>query len=186
MVASTIISNINHKINILSSCNLISYKNCSNSFNFADRLGIKSNLNVNSRVSRIVYWRKPEIPFVKLNTDGSVKRNIAGTGGIIRNFEGKVLSAFASPLNQCSVLTAELSAVAEGIEKCINLGYSNVWIEVNSQSVVNILNDKCQGNPYNFYLIRRIKLALSNINYKISHVLHEANSCADWLANVGC
>ncbi|PKU72361.1 Putative ribonuclease H protein [Dendrobium catenatum] len=135
---------------------------------------------------KVVTWIKPKLPFVKLNSDGSVKNHCAGMGGLIRYHNGNVLADFAGPLDKCSVITTELNALWYGIDICSKMGCNNIWIEVDAQLVLQIINNVVLGNPQNFYLIRKIKKSLSTINYSISHIYREANSCADWLANLGC
>ncbi|XP_020678244.1 uncharacterized protein LOC110096566 [Dendrobium catenatum] len=107
-------------------------------------------------------------------------------GGIIRDHFGNALAAFAGPFFNCLVITAELNALSYGIEICTTMGFNFIWIEVDAQLVVQIINDQVIGNPNNFYLIRKIKQLLSSVNYNISHIYREDNACADWLANWGC
>ncbi|PKU70188.1 Putative ribonuclease H protein [Dendrobium catenatum] len=135
---------------------------------------------------KIVTWIKPNVPFIKLNSDGSVKNHCAGLGGIIRDHNGNVLAAYAGPLNKCTVITVELNALSYDIDICSNMGCNNIWLEVDAQLVIQIINNVVLGNPQNFYLIRKIKQSLSTFNFYISHIYREANCCADWLANLGC
>lgn len=186
MDATLIIENINHKIRQLVHCNLITFKNCRKFNNLAMFFDIKVDDKSHNFGSRFVIWRKHSFPFVKLNSNGSVNQNSAGAGGILRDHRGMILAAYASPLSSSSVITAELTALSLGIEKCIILGFFNVWIELDAHIVVQIINNLVQGNPQDFYLIRKIKQHLSTINFTISHVYREANACADWLAKFGC
>ncbi|XP_020679019.1 uncharacterized protein LOC110097117 [Dendrobium catenatum] len=142
--------------------------------------------NANRFYDRFVIWRKPILPFVKLNSNGSVRNSNARAGGIIRDYQGVVLAAFASPLHPCSVLTTELYRLSYGIDICNKLGFVNVWIEVDAHLIIQILNNQGLVNHHNFYLLRKIKKSLSNINYTISHIFREDNACVDWLSNLGC
>ncbi|PKU71836.1 Putative ribonuclease H protein [Dendrobium catenatum] len=135
---------------------------------------------------RIVNWRKPTPPFVKLNSDGSVNNLSAGAGGIIRDSSGSVLAAFAAPIHHSNAITAELLALNYGLKICKNRGFNNVWIEVDDMLLIQIINGTIPGNPQNFYLIREIKHCISSMNFFISHIYREANVCADWLAKKGC
>ncbi|KAL0443394.1 UNVERIFIED_CONTAM: putative ribonuclease H protein [Sesamum latifolium] len=49
---------------------------------------------------KTIYWLKPEPGWVKLNTNGASKGNpgLAGAGGIVRDYEGKVILAFFEPI----------------------------------------------------------------------------------------
>ncbi|KAL0928426.1 hypothetical protein M5K25_000307 [Dendrobium thyrsiflorum] len=120
------------------------------------RLGIDiSNLNSSSK-SIIVRWSLPKFPYCKLNSDGSVKNNMAGGGGIVRNHLGHVLAAYAIPLHTTNVPTAELLALLYGLNLCMRMGITKVWIEVDAMLVIYLINRK------------------------------EANAAADFLANLGC
>ncbi|KAL0922929.1 hypothetical protein M5K25_006959 [Dendrobium thyrsiflorum] len=77
----------------------------------------------------IVCWVKPSDNWVKINTDGSVKANSWGCGGIIRDSKGNLFMAYATPLVQCSIIFAELAAILHGLKMCLTLGLRNIWIE---------------------------------------------------------
>ncbi|KAI0529357.1 hypothetical protein KFK09_001905 [Dendrobium nobile] len=66
-----------------------------------------------------------------------------------------------------------------------NAGIYNVNIEVDSKLVIHVISDNYTGFPQDFYTIRKIKMALPRLNFTISHIYHEGNACADWLANFG-
>ncbi|KAL0924092.1 hypothetical protein M5K25_004897 [Dendrobium thyrsiflorum] len=116
MDADHVISNIRNKILQLHSVNLLSIKNFYNCIALAHEFGISSEQVVSNIMVKIVRWIKPSIPYVKLNTNGSVGPNFAGEGGLIRNEMGSILAAFAGPLKLCTVTTAELLALVQGLE----------------------------------------------------------------------
>ncbi|KAI0494209.1 hypothetical protein KFK09_024340 [Dendrobium nobile] len=111
----------------------------------------------------------------KLNTDGSVGVHSAGFGGIIRNYLGNPLNAFAGPLDVCPVLSAELRSLSFGLERCIILGYHHVNIEVDSKTIIHFISENSIGNPQDLYIIRKIKLMLGEMDYTISHIFREVN-----------
>ncbi|KAL0906850.1 hypothetical protein M5K25_025378 [Dendrobium thyrsiflorum] len=185
MEAASIIIKVKDKILELFAANLLNdgtFKNCKF---IAQRLGWNNPVSFILKRNIIVNWCKPIAPFYKLNSDGSVKNNRAGGGGIIRTYDGSVLAAFATPIQTNCVLTAELSALLAGINLCVSHGILNVWIEVDAMNVISMLNSD-HVNPKNFYLIRNIKNILSQLNFRISHIFREANGAADFLANMGC
>ncbi|KAL0911929.1 hypothetical protein M5K25_017867 [Dendrobium thyrsiflorum] len=79
----------------------------------------------------------------------------------------------------------ELIALDYGLNLCFKFGISNVWIEVDALLVIHILNEKGQGNPFNFYLIKNIKHFISKLSSFYSHIHREGNAAADWLARFG-
>lgn len=57
-------------------------------------------MSLKEKIDRIVYWYKPSIGIVKLNTDGSVQHNGKGAGGIIRDTNGDLILAYALNLHK--------------------------------------------------------------------------------------
>ncbi|PKU68720.1 Putative ribonuclease H protein [Dendrobium catenatum] len=107
-------------------------------------------------------------------------------GGIIRDSSRNVIMAFASPLYPCKVIFAELMGLAKGLEICQIRGFVNVQIEVDAMLLIQIIkNDNVFYHQF-FYLIRRIRMAISNLSCSINHILREGNACADWLTKFGC
>ncbi|XP_020596374.1 uncharacterized protein LOC110036309 [Phalaenopsis equestris] len=58
-----------------------------------------------------VYWRTPNHPIVKFNTDGSFTKNGAGVGGIYINHLGKCLQYFYTPVLATDATETELIVV---------------------------------------------------------------------------
>lgn len=88
-----------------------------------------------------VKWLKPASQWVKLNSDGSsLTDGSMGAGGIIRNNEGKFLFAYATPLGDGSNNKAEVEAAVFGIDWCIQLGYTKVILEVDSELLYKWVN----------------------------------------------
>ncbi|XP_042023121.1 uncharacterized protein LOC121770456 [Salvia splendens] len=87
-----------------------------------------------------IKWHPPDDPWIKLNTDGAFLEasDKAAGSGIIRDHTGKVLSAFASPLEAHSALEAELLAIQLGLELALEFNRP-IWIESDAQQVVQLL-----------------------------------------------
>ncbi|PKU83073.1 Putative ribonuclease H protein [Dendrobium catenatum] len=136
-------------------------------------------------MEKFVRWVKPIFPFVKMNSDGSVGSNMAGMGGIIRNFKGDVLIAFAGPLHHCKVLFAEMMGLSYGLELCYKMGFNNVAIEIDALSLIHLIRKNTMSDPEFFYNIRKIKCLLDGLNFSLNHIFREGNACADFLATKG-
>ncbi|PKU68412.1 Putative ribonuclease H protein [Dendrobium catenatum] len=134
----------------------------------------------------IVRWLKLVLPFVKLNSDGSVGSNIARMGGIILNFNGDVIIAYASSLNHCKVIYAEMRGLSYGLDLCYKLNITNVAIEVDALSLILLLKKDIMCYSDFFYIMRKIKSLLSGLNFILGHIFCEGNTCADFLAKKGC
>ncbi|XP_042059495.1 uncharacterized protein LOC121804003 [Salvia splendens] len=93
-----------------------------------------------------VKWHPPERTWIKLNTDGAFfeATNKGGGGGLVRDHNGKLLAAFATPLVVQSALEAELMAIHYGLEvaKVFNLP---IWIESDAEQAIKLLNDLGPG-----------------------------------------
>ncbi|KAL0920848.1 hypothetical protein M5K25_007863 [Dendrobium thyrsiflorum] len=180
-----IIARTKEKINSLYKVNLINQKQF-RGFKFTAKK-LNNNLfeDLYEPCYRYVIWKKPKDCYIKINTDGSVSDNRYGCGGILRNNEGKLIQAFASPLVKCSVLMAELMALYKVLQICLTAGFFKVWIETDSSLVVNLVISENSGNFENYYVLKDIKRMLSHLDYSISHIWREGNACADFLAKLG-
>ncbi|KAI0511114.1 hypothetical protein KFK09_011737 [Dendrobium nobile] len=186
MDAMNIISKVKNKVIQLYNANLIKPSSFKNHYNAASAFGLViSNRKIKSR-EKLIYWKRPVIDYFKLNTDGSYNSVTAGCAGIIRDHNGKIVVAFAGPSSGTYAITAEIDSLNFGVKLCQSLGFTNIWIEVDALLLIQYISGNSSYNPTNFYKIREIKLALSGMNYSISHILREGNAVADALAKLGC
>ncbi|KAL0907215.1 hypothetical protein M5K25_025769 [Dendrobium thyrsiflorum] len=140
--SSLVILKVKHKILSFYAVKLISENNFKHCLHLAGKLGIFfENTSVNHQ-DKIVKWIKPSSPFVKLNSDGSVGNSGAGFGGIVRNYLGNVLFAYAGKADTSNVLTAELLGLLYGLISCSERGFLNINIEVDAISLIQIFNRK--------------------------------------------
>ncbi|XP_059292008.1 uncharacterized protein LOC132045445 [Lycium ferocissimum] len=133
-----------------------------------------------------VCWRKPEMGWFKLNTDGSFVdiTNSAGIGGILRNEEGDLIMAFSISVDCESHNIAEALAAEHGIRWCMNHGFDNVQIELDSQIIVKMLLNKDTDNLKLKQIINNTNGFLKDATVQISHCYREANMVADFLAKM--
>ncbi|PKU61591.1 Putative ribonuclease H protein [Dendrobium catenatum] len=185
MDANIIIDNVKRKVLQLFNFNILSSKIFYRCKHLAVFFEITLDQASPNMADSFVYWIKPKLPYVKLNTDGSVGLKTAGAGGIIRDFCGEVVVAFATPLQTNDVISAELNALILGLELCIKYGCNSVLIELDAIFIVQSIKDGATGNANYFYLFRKVKNIMNEMNVFISHIYREGNVCADWLANRG-
>ncbi|PKU73908.1 hypothetical protein MA16_Dca021220 [Dendrobium catenatum] len=107
-------------------------------------------------------------------------------GGTVCDSSSEVMMAYAGPLYPCKVIFTELMGLAKGLEICQRRGYFNVDIKVDAMLLIQIFKNDSVFYPKFFYLIRTIRMVISNLNCSIKHVLREGNACAGWLAKFGC
>ncbi|GAU26383.1 hypothetical protein TSUD_221100 [Trifolium subterraneum] len=143
--------------------------------------------NVHNLVIKEVLWQPPCFNWVKCNIDGSSLGNpgLSSCGGLFRNCSATFLGAFAYNLGISNSLVAELNGAMFAIELSVQKGWLNLWLETDSMLVVSAFK-----NPH--VIPWQIKTRWHNcihlthsLNFVISHIYRECNSCADKLANLG-
>ncbi|KAH0695103.1 hypothetical protein KY285_022200 [Solanum tuberosum] len=83
----------------------------------------------------LVMWKTPPTNKYKLNTDGSALHNPGkiGGGGILRDDQGVIIYAFAVPFGEGTNNQVEVQAACYGLNWCIQHGYNNILLEVDSE-----------------------------------------------------
>jgi len=125
--------------------------------------------------------------WIKINTDGAATKNPsrAAAGGIFRNLDGACLGGFSQFIGPADALFAELTAAMNAIELAASKGFSNVWLESDSQLVTMAFNSKLVV-PWELRNRWENCLQLTyNMRFCSSHIYREGNTCADSFANFG-
>jgi hypothetical protein len=130
-----------------------------------------------------VFWKAPTFPWVKANTDGSVKNLLAACGGIFRDYRGTFLGGFASNIGGGSVYDAKILGLILAMEFAIAHNWTRVWLETDSSSAVTAFHKPslvpiCLRNRWHNCTHKGLILICSQI-------FREGNSCADGLAAMG-
>ncbi|XP_027155749.1 uncharacterized protein LOC113756179 [Coffea eugenioides] len=91
------------------------------------------------RLPRWVTWVMPPSGCVKLNIDGSSLGNPgpSGTGGVLRDSDGTILSDFSSFLGLMTNMEAEALALLEGMR--ISAGFHCLHVEMDSQVLMRMV-----------------------------------------------
>ena len=109
-----------------------------------------------------------------------------GGGGIIRDSKGDWVSGYARAIGFTTSVAAELWALWDGINLCIDLNLENVIIELDAKLLVDLLMKDERNSNSNEVIIVDCKEGLKRIlRVKIQHCFREANKCADTLARSG-
>ena len=137
-----------------------------------------------TRIS-LLAWNKPTDQWIKINTGGNALGYLGrlGAGGIWRDKSGQLLMAFATTLGEGTNNKVEIEAAIFGLTWALDLGYKNIILEMDSQLVVNWINQ--QATPqWNFIiqLGRLQNLIIQTQNFKCTHVYREANWVIDALS----
>lgn len=88
----------------------------------------------NVKHPEIVYWLKPSSPWIKLNSDGTSKRNPrpAGAGGHITNYECALLFTYFKFLDIQTNNYAKLEALVFGLEIYWNKDWRQACVEMDA------------------------------------------------------
>nr|POE82959.1 putative ribonuclease h protein [Quercus suber] len=135
-----------------------------------------------------VGWKKPQVAWAKLNTDGSVlgSSGLAGGGGIIRDCHGEWISGFSRSIGITSSFAAECWALRDGLRLCLRLGITAVEVEVDASSVVSVLANAAGTNSEIDPFVDECRDMLKRIpQARLKHCYRESNKCADRLARLG-
>ncbi|XP_060195177.1 uncharacterized protein LOC132624410 [Lycium barbarum] len=132
------------------------------------------------KVCRTVFWKRPAINFLKINSDGSHKDGSSGGGGVIRDSQGKMIMAYSIPFDEVSNNVAEAKALLFGIQWSIQNGINSLELETDSMILAAWVKDVFKI-PWQ---VDAIKRALTGTSWSIKHCFREANKVADTLASL--
>ncbi|XP_042067249.1 uncharacterized protein LOC121810553 [Salvia splendens] len=133
-----------------------------------------------------VKWHPPEGPWIKVNTDGAYTGapDRAGGGEVVRDWSGKLLAAFSTPLDAHSALEAKLMAAHHGLELA-RVHEQPIWIEMDSEQAAKLLNGFTWGPAHLRRVMARIFLFKHRYTMRASYIPREENQEADLLAKMG-
>lgn len=133
-----------------------------------------------------IRWLPPPWPWCKLNTDGSCKNGWeAGAGGVLRDSVGHWISGFCMKIGESSVLMAELWGLFQGLTLAWDVGIKRLLVEVDSLGVTQMISKQVVvPNVFHALIIAIRDLLSRNWQISISHIYREANSAADFMANM--
>ncbi|XP_075663106.1 uncharacterized protein LOC142632618 [Castanea sativa] len=108
-----------------------------------------SSLRVSTRkVMRSFCWEKPPEGWLKLNTDGLAEEGsgLACCGEVIRDANGHWISDFNKRIGTTNSFAVELLGLREGLLLCRRLNIAALVIELDAESIVNVLNNPSYAN----------------------------------------
>ena len=92
-------------------------------------------------VIRKINWEKPNMDWVKLNTDGSVDvaSGTAEGGGLIRDDQGNWIMGFTRKIGKANNFLVETWALRDGLLLCNQLNLNAVMVELDAKALVDAL-----------------------------------------------
>ncbi|XP_059287186.1 uncharacterized protein LOC132040553 [Lycium ferocissimum] len=141
--------------------------------------------NFQQKDSTIVKWIRPQMNTIKLNSDGSCLNGKCGGGGIVRDYNGRVIFAYAIPLERGTSNLAEAAALLFMDCHCA-LGMDSIQFvgETDSLLIANCINKQWKITWMISDLIENIQTIVEDKEFLITHCYREANKPADKLASL--
>ena len=102
----------------------------------------------NRMIVRQIKWEKPDMGWVKLNTDGAadVAAGSAGGGGLIRDDQGNWIIGFTRKISKAYSFLAETWALHDGLLLCNQLNLNVVMVELDAKALVDALKNPSYAN----------------------------------------
>ena len=105
---------------------------------------------------------------------------------MIRDSKGNWVTGFTRKLGNANSFTAEVWALRDGLMLCVQKKIPAVIVEMDAKALVDALNNPSYRNSVISPIFDDCKQLILQIpQVRINHVYHEANKCANWLANSG-
>ena len=112
---------------------------------------------------------------------------MASEGCILRSESGTWIKAFTRKIGIATSFVAELWALRERLNMCLNMQISALEIDLDAKVVADLMCNVETLKNDNAAIMADCRLLLSQFpQVKVSHCYHEANRCADTLARLGC
>ncbi|CAN1295022.1 Putative ribonuclease H protein At1g65750 [Linum perenne] len=101
-----------------------------------------------ARQAQLIGWRRADEGCFSLNADGSLysNRSSAAASGVIRDDNGRFVSAFTANFGTCSIMRAELRGIIEGMKLAWDKGIRKLSIQSDSRAAVQMLSNRNISN----------------------------------------
>ncbi|XP_019155986.1 PREDICTED: uncharacterized protein LOC109152795 isoform X2 [Ipomoea nil] len=139
-----------------------------------------------NRPVKLCSWKKPDCGWIKLNTDGSVDKEHAGFGGLLRDHNGAPICAYVCKAPRGDSFMVELWGIWRGLRLASTMGIKFIWVESDSMSAVKSINrEQPLYAPMASGCLECIWETLKTFEkYRVSHSYRESNKAADYLSKM--
>jgi hypothetical protein len=131
----------------------------------------------------MIIWKPPTHPYIKVNTNGSLRNASAAWGGIFRDQFGTFMGGFSANLGTFSVMEAKIMGFIIAMEMAAIQQWHFLWIKGESISAL-LAFSKPSLIPIR-WRNRCSNCLYHGLQVLSSHIFHEGNGCADKLASHG-
>ncbi|CAN1170687.1 Putative ribonuclease H protein At1g65750 [Linum perenne] len=133
-------------------------------------------------------WQEPISDWIcgHLNSEADKRRGKAAAGGLLRDFDGRCITAFAMNLGSCSITRAEMRGAVEGLQRAWDLGYRRILLRMDSVAAISLLMGR--GEPTHHHGLETAlfqDLCRRDWQVVVRHIFREGNHAADYLASIG-
>ena len=132
-------------------------------------------------------WIKPQVGWVKLNSDGSVLGNLkkARGGAVLKCIDGDWISGCLRKLGNTSCTLAKLWSLRDGLLLAKQLSLENICVDMDAKFLVYLLSNSFVVNLSLEPLLSDYRnLMKTFLNCTVVHVCREVNRCAARLATL--
>jgi ribonuclease HI len=132
----------------------------------------------------MIVWKPPTLPYIKVNTYGSLRNANAACGGIFRDRSGALMGGFSANLGDCSIFEAEIMGFIIAIKMTARHHWGFIWIEGDSTSALftfikpSLVPIRWRNQWHNCFS--------HGMQVLSSHIFREGNGCANKLVCHGC
>lgn len=123
----------------------------------------------------------------KLHTDGGARGNPgpAGIGVVLRAGAGEVIGEISKTIGETTNNVAEYTAVIEGLKLALDLGVTDIEVQIDSKLVVSQLSGdwKIKSDTLRGLAVEARRLLNRFASAKLTHVGRAQNADADKLVN---
>ncbi|OVA04930.1 Ribonuclease H domain [Macleaya cordata] len=141
--------------------------------------------SVRRKPIKILRWSQPPPGYFILNTDGSASYSSAAGGGVVRDYHGKIVTAFHRFYGSGTSNLAESRALLDGLGLCMQLEIRRIAVRVDSSLVASWFHYKYDVP----WALRRwwhkIRELAQGLDLVVGHVYRELNAPADFMAAMG-
>jgi len=133
-----------------------------------------------------IKWKAPSIGWIKGNFDGKAKGNTGkvGCGGVLRYHSSNIIDVIAIPIGTSTSHKAKATTTLYMMTLAVKTSYWYLWMEGDSLNIINMLNDKSLTTWSIEASVTKIQTLMDKFEKIIfSHIYHEGNVVADWIAN---
>ncbi|XP_020162165.1 uncharacterized protein [Aegilops tauschii subsp. strangulata] len=134
-------------------------------------------------------WKPPDEGWLKINSDGATSKhgNSAGGGAVIRDHEGTFRGGFCQYFpHVADPEAAEILACRRAIKVALDRNVQKVYLELDSQAVVQMIKQKERNLSPVGPWVQEIKAMPNSVEeFSVSWVQRYANVAAHKLARIG-